>query len=169
MSSEYINISDKDYTLVESMIRKSYPNSCILWIERIRNYDLEIAFNEYSKRVGNVRRLFHGSTEDAIKSIIVNGFDPSYNRTSAYGKGTYFAIDASYSRCYMKKNIRGIAFMLIADVALGKNCCGSAGKILPSSYDSFVDNIHNPSIVVVNKIKAALPLFAVAFYPDARF
>ncbi|KAJ8391028.1 hypothetical protein AAFF_G00096490 [Aldrovandia affinis] len=48
------------------------------------------------------RHLFHGTTEDSAKEICSNNFDPRVSGKNGvvYGRGSYFAQDASYSNKY---------------------------------------------------------------------
>ena len=47
----------------------------------------------------NEKRLFHGTERDTIPKVNRNSFNMSFcgNNATAYGKGVYFAVDASYS------------------------------------------------------------------------
>jgi hypothetical protein len=51
------------------------------------------------KEKGGVRktRCFHGTSHSNVKKIASCGFFRDYNTATVYGKGTYFARDASYS------------------------------------------------------------------------
>lgn len=128
--SRYVEMSEPVYDLLSTRIRESFPQSCVCWIEENTNTKLQDAFSnrkfEIAKRGAiNERLLFHGTSEEAVNSIITNGFDPEYNRASAYGKGTYFAKNASYSFTYMKPNKAGISFMFLCNVLIGTACNGS--------------------------------------------
>ena len=48
------------------------------------------------------RHLFHGTSINALESICHNNFDPHLSgaNDSAYGKGSYFSSQASYSNRY---------------------------------------------------------------------
>lgn len=170
----YVEMSESIYTTISKRIHESYPSSCICWIEEITNGNLQDAFikrkSEIIKhRPINELQLFHGTSEDAINSISSGGFDPTYNKTSAYGLGTYFAKNASYSFSYMKPNKAGISFMFYCDVLLGTSCCGSAGlAINTEKYDSAVDTLVSPTIVVTPYPDGALPRYIIAFHKTAK-
>ena len=167
----YVEMSDPIYTIISRRICESYPNSCICWIESITNDHLQCAYNERKglSTTTDQLQLFHGTSEDAVNSIASGGFDPSYNKTSAYGIGTYFAKNASYSFSYMKPNSSGISFMFYCDVLLGKSCIGSSGLVIDTKlYDSAVDTLASPTIVVTPYPDGALPRYIIAFHKSAK-
>ena len=74
-----------------------------------------------------------------------------------YGRGVYFARDASYSVRFAPGGAGG-RYMYLARVLVGEYCAGNSGMILPPPknasrpeilYESVVDNPGNPSIFVV--------------------
>ena len=79
-------------------------------IKRIHNNYLLEAFavllKHLEKKRGKaveVRRLFHGTSAQFIDAICEQGFDwrvAGSSNATLYGKGTYFARDASYSSQY---------------------------------------------------------------------
>lgn len=169
-----IPLSDKRYDEVVAMIRRSYPNACVLWVDQVENTILEDRYESFKivlkEQYGNVeeRLLFHGTKEYNIKSIADNGFDRTKNVTSAYGKGTYFAKEANYSKNYSTLSYDDISFMFVCKVALSIPCQGRGySEIDKSKYNYAVDNLLNPTIFVVPDDEAALPVYIVAFYKNA--
>jgi hypothetical protein len=151
------------------MIRISYPNSCVLWIDEVNNQILKSRFNNYASTKTNIQRLFHGTNEQSMRSIVENGFCSKYNKTSAYGMGTYFAKNAIYSKNYAPSRKDEISFMLVCDVVIGKSCNGSFQKKLDIlEYDSMVDNLNEPKIFVVPNDDAAYPAYVIAFHKNAK-
>lgn len=72
-----------------------------------------------------------------------------------YGRGVYFARDASYSaNGYAKVDAVGLQRMFLTRVLLGHSAVGSSSMLAPPMrlptvpFDSLVDNLANPSIVV---------------------
>lgn len=169
-------MSDKRYDRIEEGIRKSYPNSCILWIEEISNPELEELYQKQKAEIEAKRgkpckeiELYHGTKEEAANNIIREGFDPERNSRAAYGKGTYFAKNASYSRDYAPPASDQISFMLICSVLVGEICIyGSMKPIDTSKHDNAADNPKNPSIYVTPYQYGAIPLFIVAFHRNAK-
>ena len=169
-------MSDKHYDKIEEDIRKSYPNSCILWIEEIINPELEENFQKQKAEIEAKRgkpckelELYHGTREEYSNSIIKNGFDPLANARSAYGKGSYFAKNASYSRDYAPPASDQVSFMLICSVLVGEIAVYGPSKLIDTSkHDNSVDNSKSPSIYVTPYQYGAIPRFIVAFHRNAK-
>lgn len=172
-----VSTSDKIYDTISARVRQSYPNSCIVWIDKIENPVLEQAYmdrhaalcEKRGKHEVSEALLFHGTDEAAAHSIANNGYDVTYSKVAAYGKGTYFATTASYSLGYTKNNTNGLCFMLFNKVLIGsKTRCGSNQSIDTNHHDNSVDNIAQPSIVVCPYNDGALPTYIIAFYRNAK-
>ena len=99
-----------------------------------------------------------------------NSFDRSYcgKNATAYGKGVYFAVEASYSisDTYSRPDEQGNKYMYLARVAVGEFCQGDSnmrfpppqpgtGDLLP--YDTTVDNVGQPSMYVAYHDAQAYP------------
>ena len=165
----YVEMSDPVYDQISKRVRQSFPNSCICWIEEVQNPDLQKSYDELKLKIGNEKLLFHGTSEESINSIAAGGFNPDYNKTSAYGKGTYFAEKASYSFSYMKQGRDGVAYMFLCSVLVGRMCRGSNQLVINTeNYDSAVDNIDNPSIFVSPHAAAAYPKYIISFHKNAK-
>ena len=90
-----------------------------------------------------------------------------------YGKGAYFARDASYSVNYSKAGSDGNRYMFLCSVLTGDytlgggNLTSSPLKNDPSNaalrYDSVVDNVKNPSMFVVFSDTQAYPKYLIQF------
>lgn len=171
-----IFVSDKRYAHIEERIHTSYPDSCVLWIEEIINPGLEEKYQKQKLEIENKRgqpclelELFHGTNEQALNRIVYNGFDPRANKISAYGKGTYFAKYASYSKNYANPAKDEVSFMLICSVLVGNCCKGTLNmNIDTNTYDNSVDDIKNSTIYVTPYSAGAIPRFVVAFYRNAK-
>ena len=174
MSMRYVEMKEHIYDTISKRIRESFPNSCIVWIEENENTHLYSAYEARKKEIAKVSSInemqwFHGTREENITKISIEGFDPTFNKASAYGKGTYFAKNASYSNSYMVPNAQGISFMFLCDVLMGKPCMGSPGHIIDVNlYHSAVDNFHGPSILVTPLADASYPRYIIAFHKDAN-
>jgi len=170
----YVEMSEPLYEQISKQIRESFPKSCICWIEENFNPKLLTTFEERkfeTAKLGAINQVefFHGTTESAVNTIAAGGFDPAYNKTSAYGKGTYFAKNASYSFSYMKPNAQGISFMFLCDVIMGTQCLGSSNLIIDTTkYQSAVDRLKDPTIVVTPYADAAYPRYIIAFHKNAK-
>ncbi|MEQ2286785.1 hypothetical protein AMECASPLE_005905 [Ameca splendens] len=106
--------SEPDYN-IEVDFRRTIPCSRIESIHRIQNPSLWKVFqwqkDQMQKRNGgkrvDERLLFHGTEENLIEAICDQNFDWRMCGVhgTAYGRGSYFARDASYSNRYSK--VRG--------------------------------------------------------------
>jgi len=78
-------------------------------------------------------KCFHGTSHANVDQISACRFLCDYNQASAYGKGTYFARDASYScqTAYSKPNQHGEQVMFLVGIILGASCLGTNGKAKP--------------------------------------
>jgi hypothetical protein len=168
-----LNMADSKYNDISDKVHFSFPNSCILWIDRISNTILEeqheTLFENIKKNrpdiVVDKKELFHGTTELVSKIICEDGFETSFNKTSAYGKGTYFAKDAKYSFEYSSRGSKDdIVYMLLCSVIVGKSVCGSHNmEIDKLEADNSVDRIIDPKIFVTPYDKGGIPKYLIAF------
>ncbi len=175
MTTSPISMSDKMYnTLVES-IRKTYPNSCVLWIDKIENEALEYNFlNRYEEILNNrneievrIEQLYHGTSEECMNNIIKNGFDSKFNKIGAYGKGTYFTPFASMSAMYSKPKSDEISYMFMCDVIIGVCKIGSDMKQKTDDMDNYVNSLTKPTIVCCPLDDMAIPRYVIAFHRDS--
>lgn len=118
----------------------------------------------------NEQQLFHGTdSEEVVRGICVNGFDfrVSGKNGTVYGKGAYFARDASYSNNYT--NIRGKKYMFQAKVLVGRFTKGTADMTRPPPraghvlYDSCVNDINQPTIFVTFDQNQSYPEFLIEY------
>ena len=97
--------------------------------------------------------LFHGTTKDVSLKIVRQGFNRAFagRNAVAYGKGVYFARDASYSsqEAYSEPDHKRVQRIFLCRVAVGDWCKGKTGQLTPDTknhnnlelFDSTVDNI----------------------------
>ena len=163
-------MSDKRFNVISDQIYKSYPNACILYIDEVKNDSLLAAYiakKEELSQFGPVveKQLFHGTYNEIIKLIINNGFDPTKNVTSAFGYGTYFAVDASYSFNYMKSK-EEITYMFLADVLVGRVTSNMPKGT--TGWDNNVDYLKKPTIYTTPYPDGAYPRYIIAFHKNAK-
>ncbi|XP_061579914.1 poly(ADP-ribose) polymerase family member 14-related sequence 1 isoform X2 [Cololabis saira] len=151
-------------------------------IERIQNPTLWKAYQAKkqdlelrNKHQNNEKRLFHGTCESTASKVNELGFNRSYAgmNAAAYGNGTYFAVNASYSASdtYSKPNSNGEKIMYLCRVLTGDFCKGKSGMIdAPTkgtssveTYNSVVDNEANPIIFVIFHDNQAYPEYMITF------
>ena len=70
----------------------------------------------------NETYLYHGTSSDTIDQICAQNFDfrMSGKNATLYGKGSYFAISASYSDGFASQDHHGNRAMFLAQVLVGK-------------------------------------------------
>lgn len=178
MTTRHVPIASPVFEMLSDKIVASYPNACILFIDEVDNPDLLRPFEARRESIHAMRGenpaerlLFHGTHASSIDSIALKGFDPSMNRVSAYGRGTYFAASASYAFSYMKSSdIDGVSYMIAARVLIGvATRAGMNQKIDTTRYDNSVDipDPHKASIVVSPYPDGAYPAYIIGFHASA--
>jgi poly [ADP-ribose] polymerase 10/14/15 len=90
-----------------------------------------------------------------------------------YGKGVYFARDASYSSCntYSPPDDSGLKYILACSVVVGEFCRGKKDARTPDLrdaaknvlYDSTVDSLTDPRLYVTYHDAQAYPEYLIAF------
>ncbi|XP_048455186.1 protein mono-ADP-ribosyltransferase PARP14 [Rhincodon typus] len=181
-SQEYQEVV-KSITTSENLMRLNKPIK-IVKIERLqnmclwKNYMIKKQQLEDKNPVGtsNEHVLFHGTAQDTLDSINHHGFNRSYagRNATALGKGTYFAVSASYSaqETYSRTDARGFKYMYRARVLTGVYCRGQPGMVTPPSksstnptdlYDSVVDNEQNPTMFIIFNDIQAYPEYLITF------
>ncbi|CAH1238432.1 TIPARP [Branchiostoma lanceolatum] len=186
--------TDPEFREVEKLFRQTMgEDMIILQIERVQNLHLwkKYSMNKqlmmqkslesrYGRDGGrrthyDERKLFHGTDPDITKGICHQNFDfrLSGKNATVYGKGSYFAKEASYSHRYSKASPDGTRYMFLANVLVGMYTTGKQNiprppPIDPSDpygdlYDSCVDNKDNPSIFVVFKDDQCYPAYLIKY------
>jgi polyhydroxyalkanoate synthesis regulator phasin len=145
----------------------------IVSVERIQNFEQwclyrekKRAMEEKNKTEGiNERSLFHGTHPAAVSLIVEKSFNRSYcgRNATAYGRGIYFARDASYSssNIYSPPDDQGIKYMFLVKVLAGMTTVGDDDMVEPpprpdgrGNFDSTcgllkMDDLSDPSITVI--------------------
>jgi poly [ADP-ribose] polymerase 10/14/15 len=120
------------------------------------------------------KRLFHGTERDTIPKINRNSFNRSFcgKNATAYGKGVYFAVDASYSidDKYSHPDSQGNKYMYLARVVVGDFCVGDDTMNVPPPlpgnsnlllYDSTVNRLNQPAMHVIYHDAQAYPEYLI--------
>ncbi|XP_046555389.1 protein mono-ADP-ribosyltransferase PARP14-like [Haliotis rubra] len=115
------------------------------------------------------KRLWHGTRRDALSSINRNGFNRSFHGKNGtkFGKGVYFATEASYSakKELSPKDDQGFKYIYLCQVLTGNFTKGDE-KMLDAPfmdkgnsirYDTVVDNVKSPTMHVVFRDTQAYP------------
>ncbi|XP_054985336.1 protein mono-ADP-ribosyltransferase PARP14 isoform X2 [Sorex araneus] len=175
--------SHAEYKEVARQFNKTCSNFVIEKIERIQNLDLWKSYQVQKKTMtaknGNRRnetQLFRGTDEESVPLVNMNGFNCSHAEKNAalYGKGTYFAVNASYSAddTYSKPDAKGKKYMYYVRVLTGIYTSGNSSLIVPppkdpqnpaDRYDTVTDNVQNPNLFVVFYDYQAYPEYLITF------
>ncbi len=177
MAFRGVSLSAKVYDDITNNIQKSFPNACVLYVDEVINDELYSKYTarkisvEEARGVDNVKELslFHGTKANCINSIARDGFLTSYNKASAYGKGSYFSTTALYSRSYTDKDDTEVSYMFVCDVIVG-NCTVINGpnNIDTKVFDNSINIVNNPTIYVTPYDDGAYPRYLVAFHKNAK-
>ncbi|XP_033181608.1 protein mono-ADP-ribosyltransferase PARP14-like isoform X2 [Mastacembelus armatus] len=179
-----LQASSAEYRTVKEAFKRTVTKT-VLKIERLQNVHLRRAYEAQKKHIADKNTaqggagetiLYHGMTEDNCKSIMKTGFNRSFagQNATTYGRGTYFAVDASYSAhpTYSKPAADGSQLMFVARVLTGIYTVGRSDMRVPpprnnqqpdDRYDSLVDNINNPRMYVVFHDSQAYPDYLITF------
>lgn len=122
------------------------------------------------------RFLFHGTSKKDIDAICQQNFDWRICglHGTVYGKGSYFARDASYSDNYCGTDSH-TKTMFLARVLVGEFTVGSSDYVRPpmkdsqNFYDSCVNNSSNPSIFVIFEKQQIYPEYLIEYQASARY
>ncbi|XP_047008698.2 protein mono-ADP-ribosyltransferase PARP12 [Ictalurus punctatus] len=174
--------TEAEFLMVEKLFKQTMPKYNIKSIERNQNSSLWKVFQwqkeQMKERNGgrdvDERLLFHGTEQSLIEAICEQNFDwriCGVNGT-LYGKGSYFAKDASYSDQY-SQSAGSSKKMFVARVLVGHYTSGHGSFVRPPAktmgkgfYDSCVDNCSNPSIFVVFEKFQIYPEFIIEYAPE---
>ncbi|XP_028392654.1 protein mono-ADP-ribosyltransferase PARP14-like [Dendronephthya gigantea] len=134
------NPSHKDeYKKISDLFNKTASSHTIVQIERIQNPSLyKLYFIKKrgldEKKGSNEMILFHGTKGDKLKEINESGLNRNYAgiNGTAFGKGVYFARDASMSVGYTQPDsTTSKRYMYVANVAVGEYAAGKSSMLVP--------------------------------------
>ena len=121
-------LESEEYERIAGRFLQTMPHSEILRIERIQNKPLWMKYLqcsqhmlEYNDAILGEQVLFHGSSGTDPKEIYSgdSSFDMRFSADGMWGKGNYFAVNASYSNSYAYHCKNGVKKMLVAWVLTG--------------------------------------------------
>ena len=162
-----VPLSSKLYGDLVDIVRKSYKDACVLYIDKITSPLLEEAFIKrkelFMKSYGDADelQLYHGTNSESVDSILEVGFKASYSKVAAYGRGTYFSATSKYSKQYTDITSDGLSFLLVNRVLLGQHTVSVNGSF---TGDSGGDG---RNIYVVKWDDAILPEYIICFHKNA--
>ncbi|XP_077372714.1 protein mono-ADP-ribosyltransferase PARP12 isoform X3 [Festucalex cinctus] len=168
-----------EYNRIECLFKATMPKSTIWSIRRIQNPSLWTRFQLQREQMKKRNKgkpvieqyLFHGTSNSLIAAICEQNFDwrMSGIHGTAYGKGSYFAKQASYSNEYAKAS-GGKKSMFVALVLVGDYTKGYSQYARPPAkgtsttlYDSCVDDEMNPNIFVIFESHQIYPEYVIDY------
>ncbi|XP_053326921.1 protein mono-ADP-ribosyltransferase PARP15-like [Spea bombifrons] len=174
-SAEYKNVAN-------NFMSAKNKNVKLISIERIQNAKLWASYAIHKLHVDiqypyqdNEKHLYHGTTYEATKKINHHGFNRSFNGKNAtvFGKGTYFARDASLScqDLYSVRDENGKKYVYQAAVITGRFCLGHSSYIEPPAtqenptilFNTTADRVNDPSLFVIYGDCHAYPEYLITF------
>lgn len=165
-----------EYKKVVALFRMSVLPSSVIQVERIQNPFMWRSLQNKIKEMTaiykdpakvDVRQLFHGTSHNVVPSICAENFDWRLHGTASgqsYGRGTYFGTDAKLSLGYCRADSNNFKYIFVARVAVGSMAVGNSSMVRPPlnpttsmPFDSTVDNVTNPMIIVKYKTEEYYP------------
>ncbi|NXF94854.1 PAR12 polymerase, partial [Eubucco bourcierii] len=180
-----ISNTSTEYDRIKQLFLQTMKNYKVLKIQRVQNPSLWKVFQwqkEKMKRENGGRDvteklLFHGTKTIFMESICLHNFDWRIcgNNGTNYGKGSYFARDASYSHEYCQP-VGKTKTMFVARVLVGDYVRGNTAYVRPpikpfnslQFYDSCVDNEFNPSVFVIFEKYQVYPEYIIEYKVEEK-
>jgi len=174
-AAEYLSIEDKVIKYIQPG-HNWFPR--VTQVEKLVNMKLELDWLKAQTQVFDPTRYdlkFHGTTSEAVESIIQSGFKLPKSSHQMFGPGIYFASDSSKSA--QEQYTKGSNMLLVCEVLLGKTktvdqSCPkmSYAKLRYEGYDSLfakrgtkdTGGVLNDEFVVFNP-KQAIPRYIVHY------
>ncbi|NXJ12328.1 PAR12 polymerase, partial [Odontophorus gujanensis] len=169
-----------EYQEIKKQFEQTMKSYIVIRVLRIQNPSLWKVFQwhkEQMKRRGGGKEikeklLFHGTMRYLVADICSHNFDWRIcgSNGKLYGKGIYFARDASYSHEYCQSAGKSTV-MFMARVLVGEYAQGKVDYVRPPAksvdgfqfYDSCVDNVADPSVFVVFEKNQVYPEYLIEY------
>ncbi|NXN44889.1 PAR12 polymerase, partial [Rhinoptilus africanus] len=173
-----LDSSSEEYKKVKVDFQRTMPKTVIKRICRVQNPSLWELYQWQKEQMQKTnggkavdeRFLFHGTSKKYIDAICQQNFDWRICglHGTVYGKGSYFARDASYSHNYCREDLH-TKTMFLARVLVGEFTLGSPSYVRPplkdnqNFYDSCVNCSSNPSIFVIFEKQQIYPEYLIEY------
>ena len=152
--------TDPEFSMVSQMIQSSHQHYSVVRVSKIINPVQYFRYVHWCDTLRfkfptlnlNEQYAFHGTSEGSLGSIVKDGFKYRFNGRHMHGRGSYFALKANYclDPLFASPNAAGERHVLVTRVCVGKITQG-LNDMMPAADDSYqtaVDNVHNPSMYV---------------------
>ncbi|CAM9939054.1 unnamed protein product [Pylaiella littoralis] len=169
-----IDVSEEDEMMVRAAVTFTYEESAVMKVQHIWNSFLWEHYAQNAKTIGNECMLFHGARDEAINTIMREGFEKRLagsTNGATYGQGCYFARDASLAARYMA-SYPSFGQMIMAKVLVGEHTKGNSSMLVPPKiasterhYDTTSNHDLSPSLIVTYKDWQAYPMYLITFEP----
>ncbi|XP_035038038.1 protein mono-ADP-ribosyltransferase PARP10 [Hippoglossus stenolepis] len=176
-SDEFQNVVKNFYETIHGFHSKIR----IIQVEKLMN---RLLYNQFKLKKASIeqratypeveRTLYHGTSENSVKEICVQGFNRSFcgKNATVYGQGVYFAVESSLSveDRYSPPNADGHKFIFVSRVLTGdytKGCHSmktaplKESDNIPLRYDSVTDNLTKPTMFVIFNDTQAFPEYLI--------
>ncbi|NXP56748.1 PAR12 polymerase, partial [Heliornis fulica] len=173
-----LDSSSEEYKKVKVDFQRTMHKTVIRRIHRVQNPSLWELFQWQKEQMrknnggkaADERLLFHGTSKKYIEAICHQNFDWRICglHGTVYGKGSYFARDASYSDNYCEEDSY-TKTMFLARVLVGEFTLGNSSYVRPplkdnqNFYDSCVNSFSNPSIFVIFEKQQVYPEYLIEY------
>ncbi|XP_078084096.1 protein mono-ADP-ribosyltransferase PARP14-like [Mustelus asterias] len=162
------------HPIIVDIVKIDRVQNCKLW----QSYSVNKEAAERKNPGLNVEQiLYHGTTKEISDKVNKTGFNRSFcgRNATSYGKGTYFALNASYScnKTYSNPDSTGCQYIYQARVITGRKCKGQQGMLEPTPVnaqndptdlcDCAVNHLAKPTIFVVFCDAGAYPEYLITF------
>ncbi|XP_032851842.2 protein mono-ADP-ribosyltransferase PARP12 isoform X1 [Tyto alba] len=177
-----LDSSSEEYKKVKVDFQRTMPKTVIKRIRRVQNPSLWALYQWQKEQMqksnggkaADERFLFHGTSRKYTEAICQQNFDWRICglHGTVYGRGSYFARDASYSDNYCREDSH-TKTMFLARVLVGEFTLGSSSYVRPplkdnqNFYDSCVNNSSNPSIFVIFEKQQIYPEYLIEYIDQA--
>ncbi|KAM6090739.1 protein mono-ADP-ribosyltransferase PARP12-like isoform 2-T2 [Theristicus caerulescens] len=177
-----LDSSSEEHKKVKGDFQRTMPKTIIKRICRVQNPSLwelyqwqkEQMQKSNGGKAADERWLFHGTSKKYADAICQQNFDWRICGVhgTVYGKGSYFARDASYSDNYCED--LDSKTMFLARVLVGEFTLGSSSYVRPplkdnqNFYDSCVNSSSNPSIFVIFEKHQIYPEYLIEYIHQAK-
>ncbi|KAK7077038.1 hypothetical protein SK128_016802 [Halocaridina rubra] len=117
----------------------------------------------------NIQWLFHGTTFNAVDSIIKDNFDWRLHGTRVgqiYGRGTYFTSDACMAYNYCTSDFAGCKYLFLARVAVGTITAGNPHMVRPPlnpNTGQMFDSTGTDTVIVKYDKQEYYPEYLITF------
>ena len=135
LTKEELSIESDEFSAVARNFINTLPRATIMSISKIHNRACWDSFvqkvkqkvgiraenSEFKENTLLIKPLFHGSSRTDPEVIIRDsvGFKIEYASEGMWGKGIYFAVNASYSDGFAHKDSDGVCSMFLSKVFVG--------------------------------------------------